>query len=106
MSISKSFDINTSEKDAFGSREIAYLSSGTADQAYLSLRLALSALMAEEGEALPILLDDALAQYDDSRMKTALEFLKEYSEKTQIIMFTCHKAINEEANANKISLVK
>lgn len=106
MSISKSFDINTSEKDAFGSREIAYLSSGTADQAYLSLRLALSALMAEEGEALPILLDDALAQYDDSRMKTALEFLKEYSEKTQIIMFTCHKAINEEANANKISLAK
>lgn len=105
MSISKAFDINVSETDAFGSRDIGYLSSGTADQAYLSLRLALSELISEK-ETLPILLDDALAQYDDSRMKTALEFLKEYSEKTQIIMFTCHNAISEAANANKIILAK
>ncbi len=105
MSVSKSFDINVNEANAFGSREIGYLSSGTADQAYLSLRLALSELISEN-EKLPILLDDALTQYDDGRMKTALGFLKEYSEKTQVIMFTCHKAISEEANGNKISLAK
>ncbi len=108
MNISKSFDINVAEASKFGSREIGYLSSGTADQAYLSLRLALSELISEN-EKLPLLLDDALAQYDDGRMKTALEFLSEYAEKSQIIIFTCHNAISETAQntgANKISLKK
>jgi uncharacterized protein YhaN len=52
-------------------------------------------------------LDDALAQYDDNRTKTALEFLKEYSTNGQIILFTCHKAIvqpAEDLGANKITL--
>ncbi len=107
MSISKSFDITVEKSDIFGSRELDYLSSGTADQAYLSLRLALSELLNEEDDALPIILDDALAQYDDNRTKTALEFLKDYSKDGQIIMFTCHKAICDTANplgANQIVL--
>ena len=97
MSISKSFDISVEQTGVFGSREIAYLSSGAADQAYLSLRLALSRLIGADGEALPILLDDALAQYDDCRMKTALEFLQEYSAEAQIILFTCHNGISDSA---------
>ena len=97
MSISKSFDINVSEKDVFGSREVDYLSSGTADQAYLALRLAISKLICKENEALPLFLDDALTQYDDTRMTAALEFLNAYSDQTQIIMFTCHNAINTAA---------
>jgi uncharacterized protein YhaN len=107
MSISKSFDIAVEKTDIFGSKELDYLSSGTVDQAYLSLRLALSKLISQDGEALPIILDDALAQYDDKRTATALKFLKEYSEKGQIILFTCHKAIVNLANgleANNISL--
>ncbi len=97
MSISKSFDISVTKSDVFGSKEIDYLSSGTADQAYLALRLALSKLICKDSESLPILLDDALAQYDDTRMTEALRFLKSYSETSQIIMFTCHKAINNSA---------
>lgn len=97
MSISKSFDINVGQRDVFGSREIDYLSSGTADQAYLSLRLALSKLICQDGESLPLFLDDALAQYDDGRMTSALKFLKEYSENNQIVMFTCHKSISDAA---------
>ncbi len=107
MAISKSFDITVEKSDVFGSRELDYLSSGTADQAYLSLRLALSHLLTEENGALPIILDDALAQYDDSRTKTALKFLKEYSTNGQIIMFTCHKLIADTASlfdANQITL--
>lgn len=95
MSISKELDINVERKDVFGSREIDYLSSGTADQAYLSMRLALAELMQDDSDSLPIFLDDSLTQYDDSRMKTAVSFLKEYSEKTQVIMFTCHNSIYE-----------
>lgn len=97
MSISKTFEINVSETEAFGSRDIAYLSSGTVDQAYLSLRLALSELICDGKETLPIMLDDALTQYDDNRMKTALEFLAQYSKQGQVIMFTCHNSISKAA---------
>ena len=107
ISISKSFDITVEKSDIFGSRELDYLSSGTVDQAYLSLRLALSNLITQESEALPIILDDALAQYDDNRTKTALKFLSDYSKNGQIIMFTCHKALCDTAKefgTNQITL--
>ena len=97
MSISKSFDINVSQSDAFGSREIAYLSSGTADQAYLSMRLGITKLMCGDKETIPLMLDDSLAQYDDERMSLAVDFLKKYSSEFQIIMFTCHNSIKESA---------
>lgn len=96
MTVSDTFDIGVTQKGVFGNREVGYLSSGTADQTYLSLRLALSSLMNNE-EKLPVLLDDALAQYDDQRLLTALEFLNDYSENNQTILFTCHKQISEFA---------
>ena len=92
MQISKSFDISAEKCDVFGGKDIAYLSSGTADQAYLSLRLALSELIFLSSDNIPVFLDDALAQYDDGRAKKALEYLKGYSKNHQIIMFTCHNS--------------
>ena len=109
MSISKSLDINVNERDTFGGREIDYLSSGTADQAYLSLRLALAELICKENEHLPLFLDDALTQYDDRRTKSALTFLKDYAKNTQVVLFTCHSYICEtakEINAEVITLGK
>lgn len=94
MSISKSFDINVEQRDTFGGKELDYLSSGTADQAYLSLRLALLELI--DG-GLPVLMDDSLAQFDDKRTETALAFLKEYSQNGQIIIFTCHNSVADVA---------
>jgi len=105
MSISKSFDITVEKSDVFGSRELDYLSSGTADQAYLSLRLALSNLLTNETQKLPIILDDALAQYDDIRTKTALKFLCDYSKNGQIIMFTCHKALCDSAKEFEVNQI-
>ena len=104
MSVSNSFDINVTEKDVFGSRQVDYLSSGGADQAYLSLRLALSRLICEEKENLPIFLDDALAQYDDNRVTQALEFLKSFAEAHQTIMFTCHNSICEASRKLEIAV--
>ena len=72
----------------------------------MSLRLALSSLMFENAENLPVLLDDVLTRYDDKRAQTALEFLKEYSDNGQIIMFTCHRSLcsaAEKAGAECIS---
>lgn len=96
MQISKSFDISVEKSGVFGGKEAAFLSAGTVDQAYLSLRLALSSLMFENGE-MPVLLDDVLTQYDDKRAEAALKYLKEYSENGQIIMFTCHRSLYSAA---------
>lgn len=104
MYISKSFGIDVGQRDAFGRREIGFLSSGAFDQGYLSLRLALSSLMSRDTEALPVLLDDSLAQYDDKRTAAALEFLKEYSKNGQVIMFTCHDHICQKAKGIEIEV--
>ena len=109
MEISSDFSIAVSEKEKFGSHEIDYLSNGTADQAYLSMRLAMSNLISSDGEPLPLFLDDSLTQYDDKRMQSTVEYLKKYSENQQIIMFTCHNSIlraTENAGANTVKIEK
>ncbi len=98
MTISKSFEINVEETANPISREAEYLSSGTFDQAYLSMRLAVAQLI---DESIPLFLDDTLTQYDDNRAGKTLEFLKEYSKNGQAVMFTCHKSIyNQAENLN------
>ncbi len=92
MIISKSFEINVEEAKNPISREAEYLSSGTFDQAYLSMRLAVASLL---GTKLPLFLDDSLTQYDEARAKATIEFLRDYTENSQAIMFTCHKSIFE-----------
>ena len=94
MTISKSFEINVEETANPISREAEYLSSGTFDQAYLSMRLAVARLIDEN---IPLFLDDTLTQYDDNRAGKTLEFLKEYSKNGQAVMFTCHKSIYSQA---------
>ena len=43
-----------------------------------------------EGEALPLILDDALANFDDERMARAMELLRRIAQSRQVILFTCH----------------
>ena len=63
------------------------LSIGTIDQLYLSLRLATIKEVTKEN--MPIILDEAFAYYDETRLENILNYLaNEYKEK-QIIIFTC-----------------
>jgi len=97
ISVSKSLDMSVEQTELFGTHEIGYLSQGTVDQAYLSLRLAISKLISD-GKAVPVFLDDSLSFYDDKRTLSALHFLKEYSLSTQLLMFTCHDSICDSAD--------
>lgn len=63
------------------------LSVGTIDQLYLSLRLSLIDEISEE--KMPILLDEAFAYYDETRLENILKFLIKQSEEHQLIIFTC-----------------
>ncbi|NLG92078.1 MAG: hypothetical protein GX485_00660, partial [Clostridiales bacterium] len=94
--ISRNFDINVQDAENAVSHEWQYLSSGTVDQAYLALRLAVAELLSQDGEKLPLFLDDVFLQYDDGRAEEGLRFLSEYSKKngvSQIILFTCRQSI-------------
>lgn len=71
-------------------REAALLSAGAADQLYLATRLAICELVLPGEKAVPIVLDDALANFDDARCAAALRWLKEAARKRQILLFTCH----------------
>ena len=92
----------------------AGLSEGTADQLWLSLRLAgIEARvnqMREIGQdPMPIILDDVLVSFDDNRAKAAMEILMELGEKTQVIMFTHHAHLLDiapEGNTAKIAKIR
>lgn len=70
--------------------ESAFLSRGTADQLYLALRLALCDMLLGGEEPCPIVLDDALINFDDVRMGYALDYLAELAQHRQILLFSCH----------------
>lgn len=65
------------------------LSQGTADQAYLALRLAICLLALPRDDTAPLVLDDALVSFDDHRLKLALELLSKLGRERQILLFTC-----------------
>ncbi len=65
------------------------LSTGTIDQVYLALRLAISDIICNNKEKLPLLFDDCFAMYDNDRLTSTLKFLHNNID-TQIIIFTCH----------------
>ncbi len=81
-------------------RELLYLSGGTADQVYLAVRLAICRLAL--GKDTPLILDDALVRFDDRRMKSALALLREEAKTRQIILFTCQT--REQAALNSMEV--
>jgi uncharacterized protein YhaN len=73
------------------------MSTGTRDQLYLALRLATLDHYVESSEPLPFIVDDILIQFDDDRSRATLEALVDFSAKTQVILFTHHERVVEEA---------
>lgn len=65
------------------------LSQGTADQLYLAVRLAICDMVLPPDH--PLILDDALTSFDDSRMEAALSYLVELSKQRQILLLTCQE---------------
>jgi len=72
------------------------LSTGTREQAYLALRLAVLSHLDRGGERLPVFLDEALVNWDRRRRRGAIALLAERSRERQLFLFTCHEPIAEE----------
>jgi len=67
----------------------ARLSDGTQEQIAVLVRLAMGAMLAEKGEAAPIILDDALVYCDDDRIQRMFDALSRAGKHQQIIVLTC-----------------
>ncbi len=72
------------------------LSQGTREQLYLSLRLAYIKNAAKYKEALPLIMDDILVNFDTLRSTQTAKTLATFTEDScqhQILFFTCHQHI-------------
>lgn len=79
---------------------IERLSIGTIDQMYLSLRL--SGIKEISNESMPIILDEAFAYFDNTRLENMIKYLEENYKDNQILIFTCSN--REKDILNKLNI--
>ena len=86
VQVDRRMNLEAGEQDAVMHRLLS-LSGGTADGLYLAVRLAICRLLLPASA--PIVLDDALAMLDDTRLRLALQLLQQEAAARQILLFTC-----------------
>lgn len=79
------------DDDQGQSLRVEHLSSGTREQVFLSIRLAMIRDFARKGTELPIVLDDVTVNFDQTRTEAAAQTLMEVAQQgQQILVLTCH----------------
>ena len=76
------------------------ISTGTLEQAYLSLRLAIVDHLDRGSEPLPLFIDEALVNWDQQRRRRGLDVLSELSGSRQVFAFTCHPDLAHQLEAH------
>ena len=95
VALTREFEALVSQADDPTPRKALNLSQGTIDQVYLAVRLAVCREALPAKEPPPLILDDALVNFDDDRMKLALNYLRMVAKDRQVILFTCHSRERE-----------
>ncbi len=72
------------------------LSRGTAEQLYLSMRLALVREYANHVDPLPVVFDDIFVNFDPERSRTSFKALRGLCATHQVLLFTCHPHLVEQ----------
>lgn len=81
-------------RDAAGNtRTPQQLSRGTREQLFLALRFGLILEMGQHSERLPVIVDEALVNFDPTRGTRAAGSFIDLSETNQVLVFTCHPQI-------------
>lgn len=70
---------------------VSGMSTGTADQLYLALRVASIEDYLERAQALPFIADDLFINFDDDRAAAGFRLLGQLAEKTQVLFSTHHQ---------------
>ncbi len=77
------------------------LSQATAEQVYVSIRLALAADH-HDRYPFPIIIDDSFVNFDHNRTNRTIRLLREMSSENQILIFTCHRHLLDYFADNEI----
>lgn len=86
IALSDDLSVSASAENEDTLRAAQWRSDGTVDQLYLALRLAVAGELTPEA---PLVLDDALIRFDDTRLQEALSLLQDEAKQKQVILFTC-----------------
>ena len=88
LNLGQDLSVNVSAQGEDTLHAALWRSEGTIDQLYLALRLAVAEELTPDA---PLVLDDALVRFDDTRLKSALDILREEAKNKQILLFTCQE---------------
>ncbi len=86
LQLQQDLSVNAAAAEDVAIRSAQWRSEGTIDQLYLALRLAVARELTADA---PLVLDDALVRFDDTRHTAAMEILRQEAESKQVILFTC-----------------
>ena len=86
LALGEDFSIQAGTQEEDTLRSSLWRSDGTVDQLYLAVRLAVAEELTPDA---PLILDDALVRFDDTRLSLAMDILKEEAKTKQVILFTC-----------------
>lgn len=89
VSLARDFTLTARTGDDIAARESSYLSAGTLDQLYLAVRLSVCKLAMNPDEPCPLIIDDAMVNFDAQRQEEAIRLLERIAEERQVILFTC-----------------
>ncbi len=73
------------------------MSTGTADQLYLALRVAAIEDYLDHADPLPFIADDLFINFDEKRAAAGFRVLDELAKKTQVLFFTRHEHLVDVA---------
>ncbi|MEZ5818470.1 MAG: AAA family ATPase [Hyphomicrobiaceae bacterium] len=81
------------------------LSGGTREQIAVLVRLAFARLLADQGMAVPLVLDDVLVYSDDQRIAAMQTALEEAGRAHQVIVLSCRERAFATLRGNRVGLV-
>lgn len=84
--------------------DVERLSGGMREQLSILTRLAFARLLARDGHAAPVILDDALVYSDDDRIERMFEALHRQSRDQQIIVFSCRQRAFSKLGGNALAM--
>jgi hypothetical protein len=89
LALGDNFAISSLARSGPAAELFGRLSLGTQEQLAVLVRLAMGAMIAERGEDVPVILDDALVFSDDARIERMFDAISRAGRTQQVIVLTC-----------------
>jgi DNA repair exonuclease SbcCD ATPase subunit len=89
LALGENFAISGLARSGPAAELFGRLSLGTQEQVAVLVRLAMGAMIAERGEDVPVILDDALVFSDDARIERMFDAISRAGRTQQVIVLTC-----------------